>query len=208
MQSLAELIRKQKVVPLHSHPDIGVMKELITACYGAGIRCFEFTNRIAEADQVFYELKKYCKVNFNDLKLGVGTIKSTTDAETFHSIGTDFLVSPIISTELIDFTKSRNIPWIPGCSTASEVGQAENAGIDLVKIYPANLLGGPAFIKAMKDIFPSMQFLPTGGVKADKAEIATWLNSGAIAVGLGSQLFGKAPLDISQLSKTIRTLVE
>ncbi|MBY0435921.1 MAG: bifunctional 4-hydroxy-2-oxoglutarate aldolase/2-dehydro-3-deoxy-phosphogluconate aldolase [Cyclobacteriaceae bacterium] len=195
-------------MPLHSHPDVGVMKELVTACYEAGIRCFEFTNRIAEADQVFYELKKYCKSNLYDLKLGVGTIKNTTDAETFHSIGADFLISPIISTELIDFTKSRNILWIPGCSTASEVGQAENAGIDLVKIYPANLLGGPAFIKAMKDIFSTMQFLPTGGIKADKAEIATWLNSGAIAVGLGSQLFGKAPLDINQLSKTIRTLVE
>jgi 2-dehydro-3-deoxyphosphogluconate aldolase/(4S)-4-hydroxy-2-oxoglutarate aldolase len=140
------------------------------------------------------------------LLLGVGTILNAKDAETFSNA--DFLVSPIISADLIDYTTVRNIFWIPGCSTASEIALAKNAGINLVKIFPVHLLGGTAFLKTMKDIFPTMKFLATGGIQADRDEISKWLNNGADAVGIGSQLFGKEIKDIHQISETLKQLLK
>lgn len=204
--TISNSILTQKILPLYSHSSIEVMKHVITACYHAGITCFEFTNRTENAVAIFNEMKDYCKTKMPDLMMGVGTILNIRDAEAFSNA--DFLVSPIISVELIHYTSEKNILWIPGCSTASEIALAKNAGINLVKIFPAHLLGGTTFLKTMKDIFPEIKFLATGGIKAERDDINNWLNNGADAVGLGSQLFGKEIKDIQQISETLKQLLK
>lgn len=197
-------IKKQKILPLYSHQDTEVLIQVISACYHEGIRFFELTNRTANASDVFKSLKSHCISHFPDLKLGVGTIKNVRDAELFCSLGADFLVSPIVSIDLISYTKSNSVFWIPGCATPSEVGLAETNEIELVKIFPANLIGGLGFIKTMKEIFPMMQFLATGGINGDKEEINSWLMAGATAVGLGSSLFGKELPDFDKIASILK----
>ena len=186
---IIKLILQQKILPLYSHEDAEQNKIILRACYDAGIRCFEFTNRHTPALDNFIELKEYCNKNLPGMILGCGTIKNIHDAETFINAGAAFLISPIISKELIDFTQKKKILWIPGCATATEISMAEEAGISFVKIFPANLLGGISFIKAMKDIFPCIKMLATGGINADAEEIKAWLQNGTDAAGIGSQLF-------------------
>jgi 2-dehydro-3-deoxyphosphogluconate aldolase/(4S)-4-hydroxy-2-oxoglutarate aldolase len=82
--------------------------------------------------------------------------------------------------------------WMPGCATPSEIGLAENRGINIVKIFPAKQLGGPAYIKAVRAVFPTIQFMATGGVEPTQEDIAGWFKSGVSAVGIGSQLFPPA----------------
>lgn len=198
-------IINQRILPLYNHANIELVKAAVKACYDAGLKCFEFTNRNENAPEVFYELKKYCNTEMKDLLLGVGTIKNTVDAEIFREA--DFLVSPFITDELIDCTTAKKLLWIPGCSTTSEIAMANNAGITMVKIFPANLLGGPAFIKAMKEIFSSTKMIATGGMKADKEELNKWFANGVDAVGIGGQLFGKDKPDAQQISSTLKSIL-
>lgn len=186
---ILNLILSQKILPLFSHEDLAVNKAMIKASYDAGVRCFEFTNRRPSAFDNFMKLKQYCDKELPGMILGCGTIKNIFDAEDFTAAGADFLVSPVISEDLIDFSEYKNIPWIPGCATASEIAMAAEAEISLIKIFPANLLGGISFIKTMKEIFPEIKMMATGGIKADADEIKSWLENGADAVGLGSLLF-------------------
>lgn len=204
MHSFVVEIKKQKILPLYSHQDTEMLIKVLSVCYQEGIRFFEFTNRTSNAPEVFESLKSYCTNHFPELKLGVGTIKNVADAELFCSLGADFLVSPIVSIDLISYTKSNSVFWIPGCATPSEVALAENNEIEFVKIFPANLLGGLGFIKTMKEIFPMMHFLATGGINGDKEEINNWLLAGTTAVGLGSSLFGKELPDFDKIAFTLK----
>jgi 2-dehydro-3-deoxyphosphogluconate aldolase / (4S)-4-hydroxy-2-oxoglutarate aldolase len=203
----AEDILNQKIIPVYSDTATANNKKIVKACYDAGLRYFEFTNRDENALDEFISLKKYCDTELQNMILGVGTIKNVSDAEMFLAAGAAFLISPLISAELITYTKKKSILWIPGCATASEVGMAENAGINLVKIFPASLLGGAAFIKMLKGPFYNMQFMATGGIKGEAEEIKKYFAAGASAVGLGSAYFN-ASLPEEKLITEIKNLLK
>jgi 2-dehydro-3-deoxyphosphogluconate aldolase/(4S)-4-hydroxy-2-oxoglutarate aldolase len=186
-------IVQQKILPLYNHHQLEQVKQAVHACYDACIRCFEFTNRSNNAPLIFEQLKTYCNKHLKDMLLGVGTIKSVEDVHLFPDA--DFMVSPFITPFLLEYMAAKDIVWIPGCSTTSEIALAEAAGLPMVKIFPASLLGGPAFIKAMKDIFPAMKMMATGGMQADRMSLKAWWDNGTDAVGIGGQLFGKAQID-------------
>ena len=202
----ADIIIQNKILPLFCHADAELAKKAVHACYDAGLRCFEYTNRVPEAPEVFYALKQYCTASLPGMLLGVGTIKNEADAGMFPTA--DFYVSPFITAPLLKLMGVKKQLWIPGCSTASEIALAVAAGIPLVKIFPANLLGGPAFIKAMKEIFPATKMLATGAMRADKAVLREWFDAGTDAVGIGSQLFGKNGIDALQVEATLKNLLQ
>jgi 2-dehydro-3-deoxyphosphogluconate aldolase / (4S)-4-hydroxy-2-oxoglutarate aldolase len=203
----AEDILKQKIIPVYSDTATANNKKIIKACYNAGLRYFEFTNRDENALDEFIGLKKYCDTELPEMVLGAGTIKNVSDAEVFLAAGAAFLISPLISIELITYTKKKSILWIPGCATASEVGMAENAGINLVKIFPAKVLGGAAFIKMLKGPFYNMQFMATGGITGDAEEIKKYFAAGVSAVGLGSAFINTSLTD-EKLVTEIKTLLK
>jgi 2-dehydro-3-deoxyphosphogluconate aldolase / (4S)-4-hydroxy-2-oxoglutarate aldolase len=207
MKNIDALLR-QRILPIYSHAETEYNKKIITICYHAGLRFFEFTNRRDNALEEFTALKAYCKAALPDMQLGVGTIKNVSDAQKFLSAGAAFLVSPLISMELIAFAKEKNMLWIPGCATASEVGMAENAGIQLVKIFPAKQLGGPAYINALKGPYPKMQLMATGNIAADAAEIKSYFDAGSVVVGLGSALFSASVMEQANPEKAVTTLRE
>jgi len=205
MQEPLKNILDQKILPVYSHSQTAMNKKVLAACYKAGLRCFEFTNRNENALDEFYSLQKYCATELPGMILGAGTIKNEQHAEMFVSAGAAFLVSPLISAELIEFTKRKQIAWIPGCGTASEVGLAENNGINLVKVFPVKALGGIEFIKALKGPFPGMTFMATGGISADNDEIKKYLLN-VNAVGIGNSFFADEETE-EQISIKLKSIL-
>jgi 2-dehydro-3-deoxyphosphogluconate aldolase / (4S)-4-hydroxy-2-oxoglutarate aldolase len=188
-QEILQCIDKDGFVPLFTHTDEDICKNVLKASYGAGIRMFEFTNRHSNSFDLFIAMRKFRDQYLPEMMLGIGTIKNAQQAEQFIHAGADFLISPLIREDIHIITKKHDKLWMPGCATASEIGMAEYWGINVVKIFPARQLGGPAYIKAMKAVFPAMQFVATGGVEPKEEDIKSWFNAGATAVGIGSQLF-------------------
>jgi 2-dehydro-3-deoxyphosphogluconate aldolase/(4S)-4-hydroxy-2-oxoglutarate aldolase len=188
---MQEYVLQEKFIPLYTNTDVEVCKNVMRICYENGIKVFEFTNRNTNSFEIFIELKQYRDTELPELKIGIGTIKNAIQAKRFIQAGADFLISPVVLSEIHEVCIRENVLWIPGCATPSEVCLAENRGLSLVKIFPAKQLGGPSYIEAIKAVFPEMKFMATGGVEANKEDVQRWYNAGVSSVGLGSQLFPK-----------------
>jgi len=188
-EQIFQRIKQDGFVPLFTHTNEDICKNVLKASYNAGIRLFEFTNRNTNSFDLFIAMRKFCNDYLPEMILGIGTIKNAQQAEQFIHAGADFLISPLIREDIHTITKKHDKLWMPGCATASEIGMAEHWGIEMVKIFPARQLGGPAYIKAMKAIFPAIQFVATGGVESNEEDIKSWFSAGVAAIGIGSQLF-------------------
>ncbi len=188
-QEISAQVKQAGFMPLFSSTDLAVSKNVLKASYEGGVRLFEFTNRSANSFEIFKELRAYCDKEIPEMVLGIGTIKNRQQAQQFIDAGADFLISPLILEEIHEVASKHKKLWMPGCATPTEIGTAENWGIEIVKIFPAKQLGGPAYIKAVKAVFPQMQFLTTGGVEPGADDLKKWFDAGTAAVGIGSQLF-------------------
>jgi 2-dehydro-3-deoxyphosphogluconate aldolase/(4S)-4-hydroxy-2-oxoglutarate aldolase len=129
-----------------------------------------------------------------DMYLGVGTIKNADAAKAFIDAGADYLISPGLVEDAVKVADANNMLWVPGCMTPSEIIKAEQLGAKFVKLFPGNILG-PGFMSAIKELFPNLLFMPTGGVELDKGNIAGWFKAGVCAVGMGSKLITKSLLE-------------
>ncbi|MDR7132075.1 2-dehydro-3-deoxyphosphogluconate aldolase/(4S)-4-hydroxy-2-oxoglutarate aldolase [Algoriphagus sp. 4150] len=177
------------MIPVFNHEDIEVAKGVLDASYRAGIRVFEFTNRATNSLDVFTELYSYAG-KYPDMVMGIGTIFTTEDANAFIDAGADFIVSPALIPELAVFCNSKEVFWIPGCATMSEIFQAKKLGATLVKAFPGNVVGS-AFVAAAKSVYPELHIMPTGGVEPTEENLKEWFDAGVYCVGMGSQLFKK-----------------
>jgi 2-dehydro-3-deoxyphosphogluconate aldolase/(4S)-4-hydroxy-2-oxoglutarate aldolase len=114
------------------------------------------------------EAIKLIKVTYPDVKVGAGTILTIDQLERCIEIGADFGVAPGLNPDIVNEAKAMEFPFIPGIATASEVEQAMSLGVTLVKVFPAKVIGGVEFLKALSGPYYTMKFMPTGGVtKAD-----------------------------------------
>lgn len=193
-QHIIQQLKQQAILPLFYHADKQVCIEVANALYSAGIRVIEFTNRGEAALENFKALVAARNENMNGLLLAVGTIRTAEQATKFINAGADFLISPVFDAAVCDIAYLNKIVWIPGCMTPTEVHVAENAGCKLVKLFPGNVLG-PNFVSGIKELFPAMDFMPTGGVEVSKENINEWFKAGVCAVGLGSKLISKTILE-------------
>jgi len=187
---VTNVILKQGVLPLYYNADEAISIEVLSAIYKAGIRAVEYTHRGEPAFNNFKKMVKVRDAEMPDLLLGIGTIKNLKQAEDYINAGADFLISPGFVAEVATFAISKDIFYAPGCMTPTEIIAAENAGVTFIKLFPGNMLG-PEFVTAIKDIFPKLLFMPTGGVDTTKENIESWFKAGACAVGMGSKLISK-----------------
>jgi 2-dehydro-3-deoxyphosphogluconate aldolase/(4S)-4-hydroxy-2-oxoglutarate aldolase len=201
-ETLLALIPQQGILPLYFHKDTTVSIEVLKALYAAGIRAVEYTNRGEAAFANFIEMRKACNAEMKDMYLGIGTIKNGKMAQTFIDQGADFIVSPGLVDSVAEVADRNKIFWIPGCMTPSEIIRAETLGTKMIKLFPGNILG-PDFMSAIKEIFPDLLFMPTGGVELDKENIASWFNAGVCAAGMGSKLITKQLLENKDYSQII-----
>lgn len=194
--TLIESLSKQVILPLYYHDDSEVCISRLRNLYKAGIRVIEFTNRGGKALANFKAMKQVQQNEYPSLKLAVGTIYTGADALSFADAGADLLISPVFVEEVSAFCSTRQLPYIPGCMTPTEIFNATQAGCTLIKLFPAHVIGS-SYIKSMKDLFPGIHFMPTGGIKPDIENIQEWLTAGAVAIGVGSPLFNSFSSDIT-----------
>lgn len=190
IEILQHYLGEQKILPLFYHDDINVCIHAVNSCYQAGCRIFEFTNRGVNAYENFKILRTMVPSTWPSLILGVGTIKCVNDAEKFHHAGADFLISPFMDSNIAAYCRQNTIPFLPGCMTPTEIHNAQEAGCSVVKIFPASIVTRD-FIRAVKDVFPRVKYIVTGGVSATPESIKHWIDEDVLAVGGGSQLFKK-----------------
>lgn len=202
-QQITDTIIQQGILPLYFNPDETVSIEVLRAIHRAGIKAVEYTNRGDEALNNFVRMAGVRNAEMPDLLLGVGTIKNIKDAKNYMAAGADFLVSPGFVKEVADYAVSKDIFYAPGCMTPSEIIAAENAGIKFIKLFPGNMMG-TEFLTTIKDIFPKLLFMPTGGVDTTKENIESWYKAGVCAVGMGSKLISKKLMEAKDYA-TIET---
>ena len=191
---ILKLIPEQGVLPLFFYKDADVSIEVLKALYSAGIRSVEYTNRGEAALKNFREMRKVCDTELKGMYLGVGTIKNAEMARAFIDAGTDYIISPGLAEDVVKVADDHQMLWVPGCMTPSEIIRAEQLGAQMIKLFPGNILG-PSFLSAIKELFPVLLFMPTGGVEAEKENLSGWFKAGVCAVGMGSKLITKASLE-------------
>jgi 2-dehydro-3-deoxyphosphogluconate aldolase/(4S)-4-hydroxy-2-oxoglutarate aldolase len=179
------------MVPVFYHADLETAKEVVKACYLGGVRAFEFTNRGDYAHEVFGELNKWAAKECPELVLGVGTVVDAGTASLYLQLGANFVVGPLLNPDIFKVCNRRQVAYIPGCATVSEIGFAQELGAEIVKVFPAGNVGGPSFVKNIKAPMPWSVIMVTGGVEPTEENLTAWFKAGVGCVGMGSNLFPK-----------------
>ena len=187
-------VKEQGMLPLFYHESADTCIRVLQALYEGGVRVVEFTNRGPYALPNFRAMVSYAGQHLPGAMLAVGTIKHVEDAVKFVEAGADFVVCPGTVPAVGEYVRGHGKIWIPGCMTVTEILLAQASGAEWVKLFPGNLLG-PSFMAGIRDIFPELCFLPTGGVELEPANLQAWFRAGVSAVGMGSRFLGKELLE-------------
>ena len=176
------------MVPVFYHSDLETARQALKACYEGGVRAFEFTNRGDFAHELFGELCKWSARECPEMVLGIGSIVDASTAAIFLQLGANFVVGPLLNPDIFKVCNRRQVAYIPGCGTVSEIGQAQELGAEIVKVFPGDVLG-TGFVKGVKAPMPWTRMMVTGGVSPEEANLKAWFKAGACCVGMGSSLF-------------------
>jgi len=175
------------------------------ALKAGGVECIEFTMTTPGALKVMEQVT----ARFGDeVLLGAGTVLDIETARAAILAGVQFVVGPGLNTDVIRMCHRYNTVVIPGAMTPTEIITAWETGADIVKIFPAGVLG-PSFLKDILGPLPQVRLLPTGGVNLDNA--AAFIKAGAVAIGVGSDLVDKKMVSEGRfdlLTKRAQSFVE
>ena len=184
-----DVIRSGGLVPLYSSPDAGDLYRVAEALAAAGISVMEVTLRAPGTLEALGPLVQRVASGGLPLMVGAGTVLDAAAAEVAIRAGARFIVSPIVHPEVAARCRANQVAWIPGCATPTEVHTAMTLGCTAVKLFPADAIGGPGFLRSIRSVFPDVRAIPSGGIGPDPDAIEAWFRAGAIAVAMGSQLF-------------------
>ena len=193
-------IKETGIVPVFYNGNLEISKNVLKACYEGGIRAFEFANRGDFAQEVFGERVKYANKELPGMIVGIGSVVDPGTAALYIQLGANFVVGPLFNPAIAPICNRRNIPYAPGCGSVSEVGAAQEAGCDLCKVFPGDVLG-PAFVKGLRAPMPWSKLMVTGGVKPTRENLEGWFKAGVFCVGMGSNLFPKDVIAAGEWSK-------
>jgi 2-dehydro-3-deoxyphosphogluconate aldolase/(4S)-4-hydroxy-2-oxoglutarate aldolase len=174
-------LRAARVVPVVRTSTAALAERAVAWLREAGLRVFEITMTIPDAPALIRTL-----ASDKDLLIGAGTVSDAATARACLDAGARFIVAPWIDPALSAPCREHGASLMLGAMTPSEVRAAIAAGADVVKIFPASSAGGPAHIKALRSVLPSVAFCPTGGI--GPKDVAAYLAAGAAFVGMGGAL--------------------
>ncbi|GAB6007741.1 bifunctional 4-hydroxy-2-oxoglutarate aldolase/2-dehydro-3-deoxy-phosphogluconate aldolase [Dysgonomonas reticulitermitis] len=209
-----QVMAETGMVPVFYHADLEVAKQVVKACYLGGVRAFEFTNRGDFAHEIFGELNKWAAKECPEMILGIGSIVDAGTASLFLQLGASFVVGPLLNPDIFKVCNRRQVAYIPGCGSVSEIGYAQELGAEVVKVFPAGNVGGPSFVKNVKAPMPWTSIMVTGGVEPTEENLTKWFDAGVTCVGMGSNLFPKDVLaakdwgKITQMCKDALAIIE
>ncbi|MES1933301.1 keto-hydroxyglutarate-aldolase/keto-deoxy-phosphogluconate aldolase [Salinisphaera shabanensis T35B1] len=153
------------VIPVVVVSDAASAVEIARALVAGGIRVIEVTLR-TEAGLAAIEA---IAQQVDDICVGAGTVWTAAQAEQAIDAGAEFMVSPGIADDVNAVAQARDIGYLPGAQTVSEIAHLKRQGVTATKLFPASVVGGPAAIKAFASVFPDLVFCPTGGIKENTA---------------------------------------
>ncbi len=157
-----------------------------------GIVSIEITMTVPDAINV---IKEVHKVLGGRILLGAGTVMDAENARLAIKAGAEFIVSPILNTDVIRVCRKHSIIAIPGAFTPTEIFAAWISGADIVKLFPASI-GGPELLKDLGGPFPQIKFMPTGGVTLEN--VGRFIRAGAVAVAVGGNIVDKKAVSLGK----------
>lgn len=200
------------MVPVFYNSDLEISKQVLKACYEGGVRVFEFTNRGDFSQEIFGELNKWAARECPDMILGIGSVVDQATASLYLQLGANFVVGPLLNPDIFKVCNRRQVAYIPGCGSVSEVGLAQELGAEIVKVFPGDVVGA-AFVKGIKAPMPWANIMVTGGVNPSEENLNKWFVAGVSCVGMGSNLFPKEVIafkdwqQITELCKQVFTAI-
>jgi 2-dehydro-3-deoxyphosphogluconate aldolase/(4S)-4-hydroxy-2-oxoglutarate aldolase len=210
MAVLAALM-EQAIIPVFYDPDADVCRNVIQACANGGAKCVEFTNRGDFAVHVFLDVTRHFAEADPTVIMGVGSIVDAPTAGIYIANGAKFVVGPLLNADVARICNRRGIPYSPGCGSATEIGDAQELGCEIVKVFPGASVGGPDFVRSVMGPMPWTRIMPTGGVEPTEASLRQWFSAGIVACGIGSNLITRELLrakDYAGIERKVRDTIE
>jgi len=189
-ETTAQILERVALIPVLRARSAGQAHAVVLAMLAGGVTVVEVTMTVPGAVDLLKELKSEYGAK---LLLGSGTVTTAAQAQATIDAGAEFVVSPSLHPDVIACTKANNKLSIPGALTPTEVITAWDLGADYVKIFPCSAMGGASYLKSLLAPFPHLKLIPTGGVTYHTA--ASFLEAGARALGVGSDLVNLAAVD-------------
>ena len=174
-------LKEEKAVAVIRTNTYEEAKEISIAAIEGGMKIIEVTMSVPNAPKLIKELKE----QFKSICVGAGTVLSKDAVDECIENNADFIVSPCVDEEIINYAIQRKSLIIPGLMTMSEVNKVYKLGLRFIKVFPGSVVG-KGFIGAVKSIFKDISIMPTGGVNKDN--ISEWIQAGADCSGIGSDL--------------------
>ena len=181
MSILKKIIGNKLIAVIRTNRKDNLMP-FIDVIIKSGINSIEITLTTPNALSVIKKLKSNYK---GSILIGAGTVTDLDSAKKALDVGAEYIVTPILNMEVIDYVKKSRFPIISGAFSPTEIYNSFHAGSDMIKIFPANLLGIENF-KSIQVIMPKLTLMPTGGISSENAR--EWLNAGANVLGIGTSL--------------------
>lgn len=204
-KKIVEEILNRKAVAVLRVKEEDKLQRVIEAIYDGGVSVAEITMTVPNAIKLIQQMNERLDKN---IIIGVGSVLNANTAKDAIKAGAKYVVSPIFKKEIIDTAHKFDVPSMPGCFTPTEIQTAFEYGADVVKVFPADVVG-IEFFKAILAPLPHLKLMPTGGVSL--ANAGEWLKAGACAVGIGSALLDKKAIqdnNYSKLTENAKTIMK
>ncbi|MFI1726689.1 bifunctional 4-hydroxy-2-oxoglutarate aldolase/2-dehydro-3-deoxy-phosphogluconate aldolase [Streptomyces sp. NPDC020489] len=198
---LAAVLDGASVLPVLTVPSAVTAGPLADALAAGGARCAEVTFRTPDAEQALKTMAAH-----GGLTVGAGTVLTPEQVDRAVAAGSRFVVSPGFDEEVVARCRELGVPVVPGIATATELMRALRSGLDTVKLFPAEPLGGIPILRALAAPFPQARFVPTGGI--DAARLPAYLAVPAVLAVGGSWMATPAHLERGEYDEIRRLTAE
>lgn len=200
-----ERIGELGVVPVVTVHDVAHAAPVATALAAGGLPCAEVTLRTSAGLDAVASIA----TSHVDVLVGAGTVLSADQAEEAHAAGASFVVTPGYADDVVAWGADHDVLVLPGVMTPTEMMRAIAAGVTVAKLFPAQVAGGTALLDAVRSVFPSLRFVPTGGVAADN--LADYLTRPNVLACGGSWMVDAADVaagDVARIEQRARAAAE
>jgi 2-dehydro-3-deoxyphosphogluconate aldolase / (4S)-4-hydroxy-2-oxoglutarate aldolase len=198
---IVERVRQLGIIPVVSIPRLEHALPLAESLLEGGLPCAEVTFRTAAAVESLTEIR----ARFPEIFLGAGTVLTTEQAETAINSGAQFIVSPGMNPAVVDYCLAKGVTIFPGVCTPTEIEMALAKGVDVLKFFPAEQMGGAGFLKAICAPYRQVRFIPTGGI--DQKNLGQYLALSEVIACGGSWMVRPEMMNAGEFDR-IRQLVK
>jgi 2-dehydro-3-deoxyphosphogluconate aldolase/(4S)-4-hydroxy-2-oxoglutarate aldolase len=186
---VVSVLREVGIIPVIRAPSADAAVAVVEALVQAGLTVAEITMTVPNAiDAIGSVARRFA----DQVLVGAGTVTDADTARRAVDAGAEFIVTPCLVPEVIDAARRADIAVLPGALTPTEVLNAFRLGGDMVKVFPAQSVGGAAYLRALRGPFPEIPLVPTGGVTLEN--VREMFGAGAVAIGVGSELISRDAL--------------